>query len=154
MGKTWIWVLEFWLQVLFGFEASLNRKEIRPKLYQTSFQECQMWFDTFKPKLHTEFNGYLRLMFLSVKQRSAKKDIKTGWNIFTSFCVSHFCYILCIPYARHHKPSWIQAIHKDRIFWKNFLKNKKIVFENGVKNIQAAAYNGARTVFVTKYFDL
>ena len=57
-----------------------------------------------------------------------------------------------IPYARHHKPllirsrSWIQAIHKDIIFWKNLLKNKKMVFGNGVKNIQAAAYNGARTV--------
>ena len=44
--------------------------------------------------------------------------------------------------------SWIQAIHKDRLFWKNLLKNKEIVFENGVQNIQAAAYNGARTVFV------
>ena len=59
-----------------------------------------------------------------------------------------------IPYARHHKPllitsrSWIQAIHKDRIFLKNLLKNKEMVFENGVKNIQATAYNGARTVFV------
>ena len=59
-----------------------------------------------------------------------------------------------VPYARHHKPlliksrSWIQAIHKDRIFWKNLLKNKEMVFENGVKNIQAAAYDGARTVFV------
>ena len=58
-----------------------------------------------------------------------------------------------LPYARHHKPllirsrSWIQAIHKDRIFWKNLLKNKEMVFGNGVKNIQAAAYNGARTVF-------
>ena len=57
-----------------------------------------------------------------------------------------------LPYARHHKPllirshSWIQAIHKDRIFWKNLLKNKEMVFENGVNNIQAAAYNGARTV--------
>ena len=40
----------------------------------------------------------------------------------------------------------MQAIHKDRIFWKNLLKNKVLVFENGVKNIQAAAYNGARTV--------
>ena len=36
-----------------------------------------------------------------------------------------------IPYARHHRPllirsrSWIQAIHKDRIFWKNSLKTKK-----------------------------
>ena len=57
-----------------------------------------------------------------------------------------------IPYARHHKPllitsrSWIQAIHKDRIFCKNLLKNKEMVFENGVKNIQAAAYDGARTL--------
>ena len=42
--------------------------------------------------------------------------------------------------------SWIQAIHKDRIFWKKLLKNKEMVFGNGVKNIQAAAYNGARTV--------
>ena len=42
--------------------------------------------------------------------------------------------------------SWIQAIHKDKNFWKNLLKNKEMVFENGVKNIQAAAYNGARTV--------
>jgi hypothetical protein len=58
-----------------------------------------------------------------------------------------------IPYARHHKPllitshSWIQAIHKDRSFWKNLLENKEMVFENGVKNIQAAAYNGAHTVY-------
>ena len=57
-----------------------------------------------------------------------------------------------IPYARHHKPllrcrSWIQAIHKDRIFWKNLLKNQKMVFGNGVKNMQAAAYNGVRTVY-------
>ena len=37
-------------------------------------------------------------------------------------------------------------MHKDKIFWKNLLKNKELVFENGVKNIQAAAYNGARTV--------
>ena len=57
-----------------------------------------------------------------------------------------------LPYAHHHKPllirsrSWIQAIHKDRIFWKNLLKNKEMVFGNGVKNIQAVAYNGARTV--------
>ena len=57
-----------------------------------------------------------------------------------------------VPYQRHHKlllitsRSWIQAIHKDRIFWKNLLKNKEMVFENGLKNIQAAAYNGARTV--------
>ena len=42
--------------------------------------------------------------------------------------------------------SWLQAIHKDRIFLKTLLKNKEMVFENGVKNIQAAAYNGARTV--------
>ena len=63
-------------------------------------------------------------------------------------------YAYKLPYARHHKPllitsrSWIQAIHKDRIFWKNLLKNKEMVFENGVKDIQAAAYNGARTVYV------
>ena len=44
-----------------------------------------------------------------------------------------------LPYTRHHKPllitsrSWIQAIHKDRIFWKNLLKNKEMVFENGAK---------------------
>ena len=44
--------------------------------------------------------------------------------------------------------SWIQAIHKDKIFFKNLLKNKEMVFENGVKNIQAAAYNGARTVSI------
>ena len=62
------------------------------------------------------------------------------------------CLQFYIPYARHHKPllitnrSWIQAILKGRIFWKNLLKNKEMVFENGVKNIQAAAYNGARTV--------
>ena len=41
---------------------------------------------------------------------------------------------------------WIQAIHKDRIFWKNLLKNKEMVFWNGVKNIQAVAYKGARKV--------
>ena len=56
--------------------------------------------------------------------------------------------------TRHHKPllitsrSWIQAIHKDKIFWNNLLKNKEMVFENGVKNIQA--YNGARTVYSKK----
>ena len=44
-----------------------------------------------------------------------------------------------IPYARYHKPllirslSWIQAIHKDRIFWKKLLKNKETGFENGGK---------------------
>ena len=54
-------------------------------------------------------------------------------------------------YARHHKPllirnrSPIQAIHKDRIFWKNLLKNKEMVFGNGIKNIQVVAYNGVRT---------
>ena len=54
--------------------------------------------------------------------------------------------------ARHYnlllitKRSWIIAIHKDRIFWKNLLENKEMVFKNGVKNIQAAAYNGAHTV--------
>ena len=58
---------------------------------------------------------------------------------------------ISIPYTRHHKPllirscSWIQAIHEDRMFWKNFLKNKEMVFEIAVKNIQAAAYNGTRT---------
>ena len=56
-----------------------------------------------------------------------------------------------LPYTRHHKPllitshSWIQAIFKDRIFWKNLLKNKETDFENGVKNIQA------RTVLVFNY---
>ena len=59
-----------------------------------------------------------------------------------------------VPYAHHYKPllirrhSWIQAIHKGRIFWKNLLKNKEMVFENGVKNIQAAACNGACTVVI------
>ena len=57
-----------------------------------------------------------------------------------------------IPYARHRhlitSCSWIQAIHKDRIFWKKLFKNKEMVFENGIKNIQAAAYNGARTVHI------
>ena len=42
--------------------------------------------------------------------------------------------------------SWILAIHKDRIFWKNLLENKEMVFKNAVKNIQAAAYNGVNTV--------
>ena len=42
--------------------------------------------------------------------------------------------------------NWILAIHKDRIFWKNFLENKEMVFINGVKNIQVGAYNGERTV--------
>ena len=62
-----------------------------------------------------------------------------------------------LPYASHHKPflitrrSWIQAIHKDRIFWKNLLKNKEMVFENGVKSIQAVAYNGVHTVFSIRY---
>ena len=61
-------------------------------------------------------------------------------------------------YARHHKlllirsRSWIQAIHKDRIFWKKkHLKNKEMVFENGVKNIQATGYNGTRTVYKFVY---
>ena len=44
--------------------------------------------------------------------------------------------------------SWIQAIHKDRIFWKNLPKNKEMVFENGVKNLKAAAHNGASTVSI------
>ena len=39
--------------------------------------------------------------------------------------------------------SWILTIHKDRIFWKNFLDNKEMFFKNRVKNIDAAAYNGA-----------
>ena len=39
-------------------------------------------------------------------------------------------------------------IHKDRIFWKKLLENKKMVFQNGVKSIQAATYNGARTVYL------
>ena len=66
-------------------------------------------------------------------------------------------YCFEVPYARHHKPllitsrSWIQAIHKDRIFWKNLLKNKEMVFEIGVKNIQAAAYNGARMVSLSQF---
>ena len=57
-----------------------------------------------------------------------------------------------MPYARHYNPllitkrSRIQAIHKDRIFWKKLLENKEMVFKNEVKNIQATAYNGARTV--------
>ena len=47
-------------------------------------------------------------------------------------------YELNLQYMRHHKllliisRSWIQAIHKDRIFLKNLLKNKEMVFENGV----------------------
>ena len=63
-----------------------------------------------------------------------------------------FCNAPRLLYARHHKlllirsRSWIQAIHKDRIFWKNLLKSKEMVFGNEVKNIQAVAYNGARTV--------
>jgi len=55
--------------------------------------------------------------------------------------------------------SWLQAAldykpllntsheYKDRIIWKNLLKNKEMVFENGVSYIKAAAYNGARTVY-------
>ena len=34
--------------------------------------------------------------------------------------------------------SWLQAIHKDRIFWKKLLKDKEMIFGNGVKNIQRA----------------
>ena len=85
------------------------------------------------------------------------------WETQDFISVMFFVFLACpglktnqhakwLPYTRHHKPllitsrSWIQAIHKDRIFWKNLLKNKEMVFENGVKNIQAAAYNGARTV--------
>ena len=40
----------------------------------------------------------------------------------------------------------MEAIRKDRIFWKSLLKNKEMVLGNGVKNIQAVAYNGTRTV--------
>ena len=43
---------------------------------------------------------------------------------------------------------------KDRIFWKNFLKNKEMVFESGVKNIQAAAYKRARKVFFSDIFRM
>ena len=50
--------------------------------------------------------------------------------------------------------SWILAIHKVRIFLKNFLKNKEMVFKNGVKNIQAAAYNGTRTVIDSLKYTL
>ena len=77
-------------------------------------------------------------------------------------CEKKFTKILLL-YAPHHKPllirnrSWIQAILKDRIFWKNLLKNKEMILENGVKNIQATAYNGVRTVClfrsVAKMFD-
>ena len=44
-----------------------------------------------------------------------------------------------LQYARNHyqllirNRSWILAIHKDRIFWKNLLENKVIVFKNGIK---------------------
>ena len=68
------------------------------------------------------------------------------------FLVFSLAYILLS--VRHHKPllikslSWMQAIHKDRIFWKNLIKNKEMVFGDGVKNIQAAAYNGERTVYI------
>jgi hypothetical protein len=48
----------------------------------------------------------------------------------TSFGIYRTCAII--------SRSWLQAIHKDRIFLKNLLKNKEMVFENGVKNIQAA----------------
>jgi hypothetical protein len=57
-----------------------------------------------------------------------------------------------VLYGNHHNPllitnrSWILAIHKNRIFWKNLLENKEIVFKNGVKNIQAIAYNAAPKV--------
>ena len=49
--------------------------------------------------------------------------------------------------------------HKDRIFWKNLLENKKIRFKNGVKNIKAAAYSEWRTYgicndFVHPYYIL
>ena len=75
------------------------------------------------------------------------------WNLFcTTYFLCFPSHILILLSVRHHKPllikslSWMQAIHKDRIFWKNLIKNKEMVFGNGVKNIQAPAYNGARTV--------
>ena len=77
------------------------------------------------------------------------QEMALGDSIFQKVLVCEFCRI---PYLCHYKPllirrrSWIQAIHKDRIFWKNLLKNKEMVLENGVKNIQAAAYNGPRTI--------
>ena len=84
------------------------------------------------------------------------------WLVFQSGLFSRAGYdgacMVYIPYAHHHKPllsrsrSWIQAIHKDIIFWTKLLKNKEMVFGNGVKNIQAVAYNGARMVTIFVFF--
>ena len=77
-----------------------------------------------------------------------------SWFPENSLLCTILRYTVYLPYAHHHKPlliasrSWIQAIHKDRIFWKNLPKNKEMVFENGVKNLKAAAHNGARTVSI------
>ena len=85
---------------------------------------------------------------ISLRALGPKVELTT---CFHEFWNSESLYSLL--YARYHKPlliasrSWIQAIYKDRIYWKKLLKNKEMVFENGVKNIQAAAYNGARTVY-------
>ena len=44
-----------------------------------------------------------------------------------------------IPYTRHYNPlliwnrSWIQTIHKDRIFWKNLLEKRFWLSKSGYK---------------------
>ena len=71
---------------------------------------------------------------------------KAQWNATT---MTLWWFKKCIPMYHTRATisrSWIQAIHKDIIFWKNLLKNKEMFFGNGVKSIQTAAYNGARTV--------
>ena len=114
--------------------------------YHQGHRIFQSWIDEKSNRL------YLLLCWWEHANRC-----KMGPNIFLSSLKSHskknlfWTFFLDIPYTRHHKPllirrrSWIQVIHKDRIFWKNLLQNKDMVFGDGVKNKQAAAYNGACT---------
>ena len=64
----------------------------------------------------------LRLYYLRKYQ-----DIRKSNNLpiyLTKWTERGYISWIYIPYARHHKPllitsrSWIQAIHKDRIYWK------------------------------------
>ena len=86
----------------------------------------------------------LKLIMLSITP-SRYLSALGFWNIeFEKSSLMNL--IFCLPYARHHKlllirsRPWIQAIHKDRIFWKNLLKNKEMVFGNGVKNYTSRSF--------------
>jgi hypothetical protein len=86
-------------------------------------------------------------------------DKSRVWHGILMRCVEGdlWCYELWkyykVPYTRHYNPllirnrSWILAIHKDRIFWKNLLEKTFLASKKWVKNIQTAGYNGARTVY-------